>query len=348
VLTELPEIWRECVRRWSRAHRPLKRALGRRRVPDVYSEYLLYQTLAGIWPAPPTSVSGDWAPDDRQLDGLRERVSAYMLKAVRESKSRTSWTESDAAFEAALTDFVNALFDEERARGFRAELGRLVARIARPGLWNALSRTLVHLTSPGTPDLYQGDELWNFALVDPDNRRPVDYALRDRLLAEVERGFAGDTRARAAYVAELVAGAEDGRIKLHVTHRALVARRERAALFHGGHYTPLAADGARAAHVFAFAMQRAGTPGDAVVVVVPRLVAAMTQDGRAPIGELWGDSRLRLPTELAGATLECLLTGRQLRPAAAAAPGADAALLLADILATFPVALLATSGAGNA
>jgi (1->4)-alpha-D-glucan 1-alpha-D-glucosylmutase len=260
-----------------------------------------------------------------------------MLKAVRESKSRTSWTQSDADFEAALGDFVNVLLGEERGRRFRAEVGGLAAREARPGLWNALSRTLVHLASPGTPDLYQGDELWTFSLVDPDNRRPVDYGLRDQLLAEVKRGFAGE-EGRAGFLADLVERAEDGRIKLHVTHRVLGARRERPALFRDGDYVPLSADGPRRANLFAFARRHGD---EAVVAVVPRLTSSLVAGGAAPVGAMWEGTALRLPPGLPAGSAECLLTGRRLRLAAG---GEGGTLSVADLFATFPVSLLALSG----
>ena len=338
VLTEVPELWRDCVTRWSRAHRPLKRMLGRRRVPDVYSEYLLYQTVVGVWPSPPAGAPAEWLPSDGDLTDVRERVGAYMLKAVRESKSRTSWTQSDADFGAALADFVNVLLGEERGRSFRTEVGRLVARVARPGLWNDLSRTLIHLASPGTPDLYQGDELWSFSLVDPDNRRPVDYRLRDRLLTEVEQGFAGE-EGRPGFLADLVARVEDGRIKLHLVHRLLRARRERPGLFRDGDYVPVVADGPRRANLFAFARRQ---DDQAIIAVVPRLTSSLDPAGAAPVGDVWEGTSIRLPPGLPGGSAECLLTGRRLRLAAG---GEGGTLSAAELFATFPVSLLALSSA---
>ena len=322
VLSEMPDVWRDCVVRWTRAHRAFKPRLGRRRAPDVYSEYLLYQTVVGAWPLDAAFDAGEFA----------ERIKAYMLKAVRESKSRTSWAEGDEAFERALADFVDALLLGERGRQFREDVRELVARVARPGLWNALSRLLVHLAVPGTPDLYQGDELWSFTLVDPDNRRPVDYALRERLLGEVERGARLDAVPRAAFLAELLAGVEDGRAKLYLTRQLLQARRHWPALFREGSYEPVAAEGARAAQLFAF-LRRGG--GRAVLAVAPRLVAGLAAVGAAPTGAVWEETRLPLPAALAGVRWTCLLSGRTL-PTAGGAP----ALLAADALATFPVALL--------
>jgi (1->4)-alpha-D-glucan 1-alpha-D-glucosylmutase len=259
-----------------------------------------------------------------------------MLKAARESKSRTSWTEGDESFERALAAFVDLLLLDERGRQFRSDVAELVAHVGRPGLWGALSRVLVHLAGPGTPDLYQGDELWSFTLVDPDNRRPVDYALRARLLDEAERAAALDADARAGYLAGLLERPEDGRVKLYLTHRLLRARRRWPALFREGSYEPVAAEGGeRAAHLFAF-LRRGG--GRAVLAVAPRLVAALgarDAGGRPPVGALWEGTRLLLPEALTGLRWECALTGRSVD-----GRGSGAALLAADALATFPVALL--------
>jgi (1->4)-alpha-D-glucan 1-alpha-D-glucosylmutase len=172
VLSELADQWLAAVKRW---RREMHRARGRARdqpAPDVQTEYLLYQTLVGIWPLGEV--------DERLRGELRERLTEYMLKAAREAKVRTSWTDPDADYERALTKYIEALF-AGRA-GTIADVERFARRIARAGVWNALARALVHCTAPGTPDIYQGDELWDFALVDPDNRRPVDFTRRHALL----------------------------------------------------------------------------------------------------------------------------------------------------------------------
>jgi (1->4)-alpha-D-glucan 1-alpha-D-glucosylmutase len=233
-----------------------------------------------------------------------------MEKAVREGKSRSDWANPDTAFEEALAHFVAALLDPARSGQFLRELSALARRVAEPGYWNGLSRTLLHLTMPGVPDIYQGTELWDFSLVDPDNRRPVDFALRSALLDDLSRRYDGGTPdARALLLAELLASPGDGRIKLWFVHRLLRARRERPSLFHEGGYLPLPAAGERARHLVAFA--RTSPDGEnSALVLAPRLPLTLS-DGTAPVGEgIWKDTFISLPDALAVREWRCALTGR--------------------------------------
>jgi (1->4)-alpha-D-glucan 1-alpha-D-glucosylmutase len=282
LLSEMPGRWGEAVRRWF-AHNARHRVGG---LPDAGAEYLLYQTLVGAWP----------------LDA--ERAVAYMEKAAREAKVHTSWTRPDTAYEEALRAFVSALAADGE---FQRDLGEVAASLVGPGRVNSLAQTLLKLTAPGVPDLYQGCELWSLALVDPDNRRPVDYPLRRRLLA----------RLPGASPEEALAGIDLGLPKLWLLQRALQLRGRLAHCFGpGADYHPLAAHGARASHVVAFS--RAG----AVVVVVPRLVLGLGGD--------WGDTAIELPGGTAvGWWNE--LTEEQL-PAGPCR--------LAELLRRFPVAML--------
>jgi (1->4)-alpha-D-glucan 1-alpha-D-glucosylmutase len=300
LLSEMPERWAEAVRRWF-AHNARHRRGG---VPDANTEYLLYQTLVGAWP----------------LDA--ERAAAYMEKAAREAKTFTSWTRPDAAWEAGLRRFVADLAADEE---FQRDLAEVVAPLVGPGRVNSLAQVLLKLTAPGVPDLYQGCELWCSSLVDPDNRRPVDYALRRRLLA----GLAG------ASPEQVLAGMEEGLPKLWLVKQALALRRRLPRCFGpGASYRPLPVRGARAAHAVAYC--RAG----AVAVVVPRLVLGLAGDwGDTEIerGALDGDPAAAVdaagPGEPGGAgPWSNELTGERL----------DAGShRLADLLARFPVALLA-------
>ncbi|MBA3258289.1 MAG: hypothetical protein H0T68_02335 [Gemmatimonadales bacterium] len=183
VLSEIAAEWAERLDLWRKLNVPFKTAARGRRLPDPNTVQHLFQALLGIWPLEPLGV-GD-------LEGLRDRLSAYALKATREAKQRTSWTEPDPEFEEALRVDVEAILSPERAPRLLDEVERFARRIGWAGLWNGLSRTVLHLSSPGVPDIYQGDELWSFALVDPDNRRPVDYEERARKLEEVARGMEG-------------------------------------------------------------------------------------------------------------------------------------------------------------
>ncbi len=342
VLTELPDEWEECVYRWRRWNREHRTAVGDRRLPDANTEYLLYQILVGAWPlelmAPgrrPVRAAGS---DDRAcLAQFHERVAAYMLKAAREAKEQTTWVDPDVEFERALDQFMAAILSLDVAPEFVDDVAAFATRVSRPGMWNALARTVLQLAAPGTPDIYQGDELWNFLLVDPDNRRPVDYARRQALLADVTAGFA-EIGGRSRFLSELVRAPEDSRIKLHVVHRLLRARAENPALFAGGGYEALEVSGPAAAQVFAF-LRRDGPA--AAVVVVPRLIARQLRpaDALPPGRDFWAGTRVLLPPGAAADPLEHALTGGQV---VADPDGLDAATLFDPL----PVALLVTRPAG--
>jgi (1->4)-alpha-D-glucan 1-alpha-D-glucosylmutase len=288
-------------------------------VPGANTEYLIYQTLVGAWPIDVT------------------RLRDYLLKAVREAKVHTSWTNPNARYDEALVGFAGAILDPDRSAAFLEDLVLFQARVTHFGALNSLGQTLVKLTAPGVPDFYQGSELWDLSLVDPDNRRPVDWAERTRLLDEVLAAVAAAPD-RAALAHELVKSWTDGRVKLFVIHEGLAVRRAHRALFEGGAYRPLDARGAWSEHVCAFAR----TAGDATAVtIIPRLLARRGVDA-LPLGlEYWADTRLELPRELAGRYTNAL-TGE---PVETVQAGDGAALPLADVLTAFPVALLLREGA---
>ena len=325
VLSELPAEWGERLQLWRELNVPHKTTVAGRRVPDPGTVHHLMQAMVGIWPLEPLAV-GD-------LDQLRDRLSGYMEKATREAKLRTTWTDPDEEFEAALRADIEALLDPARSPRFLDDLERFVRRIARPGLWNALARTVLHLASPGVPDLYQGDELWNFALVDPDNRRPVDFERRQRLLEEVERGTSAGGSEREAFLRGLVAAPEDGRLKLHVIRSALQARRGRGAAFRSGTYVRLEAAGAAGARVVAFGR---GEGSERLIAAVPRWMAHTEEP---PTDErLWEGSALPLPPGWP-TRWTCVLSGRRL-----AAEGD--ALRVTELFGVLPVALLLADDGG--
>jgi (1->4)-alpha-D-glucan 1-alpha-D-glucosylmutase len=323
VLSEMPDEWLRRVRRWRTQNRAHRRSANRQTAPDPNTEYLFYQALLGIWPL---GLTQGELPSREVMESLRERLEAYMLKAAKEGKARTTWTDPNEAFEAALERFVRGvLFDSP---GFLADFADFATHAARPGMWNSLSRSLLHLTVPGVPDIYQGDEVWTFALVDPDNRRPVDYDDRRKRLDQLESAEEEQT----GHVADLLRTPEDGRVKMHVVREALRARRENHALFARGGYVPLYATGSERDSVVAFARIDGS---QAAITVVPRLVAGLVGDRGAPTGgAVWGDARLELPPELNDRRWRCVLTGRLV----SSPPGRG--LALGEILASLPVALL--------
>jgi len=219
VIAEMPGQWRSSLRRWSRINAPFKTE-GK---PDRNTEYFLYQTMIGAWPIE------------------RDRLTAYMEKAVREAKQQTSWTQQNKEFEDSLENFIGRLYASEE---FMAAIGEFVSRIIAPGRVNSLAQTLLKCTAPGVPDTYQGSELWDLHLVDPDNRAPIDYAARRSLLSEIEAGMP---------VEEILKNMESGMPKLWVLHCALKLRRQRPELFGAdGDFTPLVIEGRKTDHAVGY------------------------------------------------------------------------------------------------
>lgn len=323
VLSEMPREWKEHLVRWTRWNKRKKTKVDGELVPSRNDEYLLYQTLLGTWPF--ERPSGD------ALATYLGRIQQYMTKAIREAKVRSSWIAPNEAYERATHDFVAAILSDEPASAFRTDFEPFAARIARLGMWNSLSQTLLKLTCPGVPDVYQGTELWDFSLVDPDNRRPVDYELRQRLLQELDQGIR-ESNDRAAFVEELVHHASDGRIKLFVTATALRQRRAMPDLFTAGEYLPLEVLGSRQTQVCAFARR---WREHAAVVVVPRLVGTLlTEATTAPVGDdVWQDTIVQLPQWLAELALCDGFTAARFQ---------SGHLPLSRVLNRFPVALLTT------
>jgi (1->4)-alpha-D-glucan 1-alpha-D-glucosylmutase len=301
VLSEISGLWRLRVRDWRRFNRTRKRVVNDRPAPTPNDEYLIYQTLVGAWPLQPL----DEKSDKKDWKSFRDRIEAYMLKAIREAKRNTSWINQNAEYEEAVSGFVKALLDPSPKNRFLKDFVPFQRRVARVGLWNSLSQTLLKLTCPGVPDIYQGNELWDLSLVDPDNRRAVDYSLRRQLFDSVRPwGGAPDP----ANIGRLLQTPEDGRMKLYLTWKALCFRQEHVDLFQEGEYLPLAAAGAKADHVIAFARK---FQGSMALVIVPRLVAGLLNEvsranadnnaeGNAldfpPLGtRVWGDTHVSLP-----------------------------------------------------
>lgn len=331
VLSEMPVEWLQRLRRWRRVNRGAKREVDGQPAPSRNDEYLLYQTLLGVWPLED--------PDEAGLDRLRDRVGAYMLKAAREAKVATSWLNPGVEYEKALAGFVAGLLAGTEKNLFLADFLPVQKRIARFGLFNSLSQTLIKIASPGVPDIYQGNELWDFSLVDPDNRRAVDYAVREALLRDIEQSRELSGAELAAWIRGLLERMEDGRIKLYVTWRSLNLRRRLPELFQGGLYLPLRASGAHAAHVCAFARR---SVQHAAIVLAPRLLVGLAGDGMPPLAATaWADTRVELPAELAGARFTNVFTGE---PCALAQHDGRATLSLASALGRFPVALYCDAG----
>ncbi len=335
ALSELADEWRIHLARWSRSVGRKKIEVRDAPAPDAREEYLLYQTLIGAWPF--------GGPDDSAPEGLADRVSQYMLKAAREAKLNMSWTDTDSSYAEALSKFVNDVLEGPDSGPFLRDFLPFQRWVARIGVVHSLAQALLKVASPGVPDVYQGCELWDFSLVDPDNRRAVDFPARMRLLAEITRDLASGVP-RADLAARLVSAPDDGAIKLYLLWTALHHRKEHAALYQSGSYRPLEVDGERKANVVAFLRQREGRY---VLAVVPRLVASlMGDDARTqPIGRsVWGDTRLILPDSSPFGRWRNLLTDTT---AEVHSVDGHPTLALAEVFDVLPVGLLVEEPPGR-
>ncbi len=323
VLSEIPSEWRAHLTRWARLNRAHKPRVDGEGAPDRNDEYLLYQTLLGVWPL---------TPHEAPSEAFADRIEAFLIKALREAKRRSSWLNPDGGYEQATIRFVRALLGP-RGQAFRSDFVPFAGRVARFGLYNSLSQCLIRCTAPGVPDIYQGNELWDFSLVDPDNRRPVDYERRARMLEDLTRDFSEDpARPHGAQAQTLLETLTDGRAKLYLIWRALNARRAYRDIVQEGDYVPLAARGARAEHLVAFMRQG---PAGALITIAPRWFWRLTDGADVhPIAAVWQDTAIDAPA----GTYRNLLTGELLT---SRDRDGTAGLRVEAALQAFPVALLA-------
>jgi (1->4)-alpha-D-glucan 1-alpha-D-glucosylmutase len=273
ALSEIPAEWRQAAGRWARINRKARLIIDGESYPSRNEEYLFYQTLIGTWPMRPMN-------DEEERD-YRQRIREYMLKTMREAKVFTSWLNPSEPHENAMMRFADMVLSPANV-AFRQDFTELASRVARYGIYNSLAQLAIKIGAPGVPDFYQGTELWNFTLVDPDNRRPVDYERCRRLLDDLREP------------SELLKHPEDDRLKLFATTTMLRARRAAHDVFRCGRYEPLAIEGSARDHLFAFARVLGQRQ---TIVAVPRLVATLKPDGTAPLGDVWGDTRIAVPDE---------------------------------------------------
>lgn len=353
VLSEIPKVWREHVQRWSRWNRKLKTEIDGKEAPSRNAEYLLYQTLVGTWPG---SL-------DRQSDRATYigRMQEYMVKVVREAKQDTSWVSPNDRYEQALSDFVSGILSADRKLPFDSDLAGFSRTVAEHGRWNSLSQLILKNCSPGVPDFYQGTELWNLTLVDPDNRHPIDFAatreILDQLLDDMSAalGLADRNQAVETWlnpladtdpaIAPRVSGLldrllrqrENGRIKLFMTLLTLRVRRRSPQLLTGGVYEPLEVTGPFADQLVAFA-RREGE--QQIVVIAPRLTVTVTGlGGPPPIGDSWQETAVLFPNAKTSDRLHNIFT-RSSTPFTAASASGHFSISVSDLLREFPVAVL--------
>jgi (1->4)-alpha-D-glucan 1-alpha-D-glucosylmutase len=285
AISEIPAMWGRKIRHWRDWNRDKKTVVAGSDSPSLNDEYLLYQTLLGAWPA---------AEDEARDASFRSRIAEYMIKAVREAKEKTSWANPNAPYEEGVRCFVEAILTFSDANQFLADFLHFQQYIAKVGLFNSLSQTLLKLTCPGVPDLYQGSELWNLSLVDPDSRRAVNYGVRQNILRELELLAAKSCTCLEAGIRRMTENMHDGCIKLYLTWKALTCRQQHAALFQEGDYLPLVVHGSKADHLVAFARRHAGFTA---IVAVPRLCARLLGDAKASAMDaaFWKDTRVEFP-----------------------------------------------------
>jgi (1->4)-alpha-D-glucan 1-alpha-D-glucosylmutase len=312
AISEVPELWRRSLQRWRVSNRRWKRTINDVEAPDANEEYLLYQTLLGTWPMRTNGESEPVATPE-----YIERIQAYMAKALHEAKINTSWIQPNEEWDAAMCDFIAKILDPSPRNKFVPAFVPVAKEITRLGAVNSLAQTLLRLTSPGVPDIYQGNEVWDYSLVDPDNRRPVDYKRRREMLESLA----------AANSQDLVRTWPDGRIKMFLTQRVLQFRREHIELFQRGEYLPLTPSGTFVESCVSFARQLADRW---IVVIAPRLSSRL---GFPPIAENWTDTTVELPETLSLEHAHDLFTCRPI-------PTQDRRLKLADVLSILPFAAI--------
>ncbi|MGJ3240712.1 MAG: malto-oligosyltrehalose synthase [Anaerolineae bacterium] len=314
VLSEIPDEWYGAITRWSGVSQALKVLVEGAHAPSPNDEYLLYQTLIGAYP-----LHND--PD------FEMRIVGYMRKAINEAKVHSNWVNANDAYHQAMADLIHHLLNSET---FMADFLPFQERVSYYGFLNSLATTLLKITSPGVPDIYQGNEMWNYSLVDPDNRRPVDYDLRGHLLENLLNRAQVD---RPALATDLIQTPEDGQIKLYLTALSLRFRGEHERLFTEGDYMPLTVSGERAQHLCAYLR---ATDDDVALIAVPRLVVQLT-DGQTvmPCGvDIWRETVIHLPLAYQ-VPYQDVLTGDT--------HAAAEQIRVADLFGKFPVALLSAS-----
>ncbi|NIR50836.1 malto-oligosyltrehalose synthase [candidate division KSB1 bacterium] len=279
VLSELPEEWERHVRNWSKINRKRKRKLQGFGAPDTNDEYFLYQTLIGAFPF-----------DESEYVGLAGRIKDYIIKVVREAKVHTAWLAPDTEYEEACLNFVEKILRFSESNSFIKEFLPFQRKVAHYGIFNSLSQTLLKVTSPGVPDFYQGTELWDLNLVDPDNRRPVDFEKRKTVLRQITAQAESNV---LELIRDLLASKQDGRVKLFLTFKALQTRNRYLDVFQQGAYVPIETGGRFKDHILAFGRNH---ENKWAITVVPRFLTSLIENHQDPLGfEVWDDTHIMSP-----------------------------------------------------
>ncbi|HDH05979.1 MAG TPA: malto-oligosyltrehalose synthase [Nitrospirae bacterium] len=315
VLSEIPEFWESSLRKWSKLNRRKKKAVKGTAIPDKNDEYFLYQTLIGAMPF-----------KSEEFGNFRARLKEYIIKAVREAKVHTAWLKPDTDYEEIFLAFIEKILDTSDKNQFLREFITFQKMISYYGIFNSLSQCLIRITSPGFPDFYQGSEFWDLSLVDPDNRRPVDFPLRVWLLNEMKSREADDI---SGLIRDLLSTMEDGRIKLFLIYKTLAERQIHRNLFEKGDYVPIETRGKYKDSIIAFAREQKPLWA---ITVAPRFLTGVVREGQYPLGtEVWDDTHIILPAG-APCVWNNAITGETLK--------SSQVLSVGEALKSFPCALL--------
>lgn len=326
VLSEIPTEWEAQVKRWRELNEEHKKTSSentksgkdQRTIPDANDEYFLYQNLVGVFP---------FSADEQEYADFTERIKQYVIKSVREAKVHTAWITPDTDYEEGFLAFIDKILNPSPDNTFLTEFRDFQKKIAAYGMFNSLSQTLLKIASPGVPDFYQGTELWNLSLVDPDNRRAVDYEERLSFLQEMKRRC---QTGMESLLSDLKATREDGRMKLFLIARGLQARQQYQQVFQHGDYLPLSVTGSFHWHIIAFARFYRGTT---VIAIAPRFLTSVISPDADPLGEeVWKDTRIELPKKLQSAKWRDTLVDLEV--------AGGETLSVGQVLQEFPVALL--------
>jgi (1->4)-alpha-D-glucan 1-alpha-D-glucosylmutase len=317
IISEIPSEWEKLIKSWSAINYKHKSYVNRKQVPVPNDEYFFYQSLVGTYP-----FSGN------DQDTYVDRIKNYMLKSVREAKVQTAWLRPDTEYEAGFLSFVEKVLDNSESNQFLQEFLPFQKRIAEYGIFNSLSQILLKYTAPGVPDTYQGTELWDLSMVDPDNRRPVDYEQRNVLLKDIKEKIEADN---FKLIDELLSQKENGKIKLFITYKLLQARKENLEVFQTGNYLPLEVIGKHKDHIVAFARN---FNDQMAIAIAPRFLTSLIEPGSYPCGEsVWGDTQLQLPHDVLS-NWQDVFTKQRI--------SGNSTLIIGQVLRHFPVALLLT------
>ena len=326
VLSEIPDEWRQAAFKWQTLNSDKKLIVDGTPAPDCNDEYLLYQVLVGAW-----DKVAEKGTDSTEFN---RRITDYMLKAIREAKRHTSWTEPHTEYEKATEQFVNRVLSHERDNVFLDDFMLFQRKVAFFGLFNSLAQVLLKMTVPGVPDFYQGTELWDYSLVDPDNRRPVDYSIRKRQLEDLQQKFQEQTADAAPLIRNLLQNYQSGQIKQFIIWKLLGFRAQHRTLFEAGKYIPLHASGAKRDHVCAFGRTQ-GT--EAIIVVAARLVVGLTRGAQrgALESDVWQGTSIAIPETRPGTAYRNIFTGQVVT-----VEKESCAVAIAELLGLLPVAVL--------